>query len=170
MSHRLTVHRSRSTNQLQSPSNLRNYITVKSEIFILSSCSRKASDHLFAMRGAVCVHAELPLTSAINMQKKIHWLPNISQAARVFVSHTISSLYQTTLTSKETRLCLSEEENLWMPSWRRSYLCNMTLQLVPISPAQRVFSTGYPCSKLCITFKITGFVKEKNNCFCSLRM
>ena len=122
------------------------------------------------MRGAVCVHAELPLTSAINMQKKIHWLPNISQAARVFVSHTISSLYQTTLTSKETRLCLSEEENLWMPSWRRSYLCNMTLQLVPISPAQRVFSTGYPCSKLCITFKITGFVKEKNNCFCSLRM
>ena len=98
----LTVHRSPSTNQRQSPSNLRNYITLKSEIFILSNCSRKASDNLFAMRSAVCMHAELPLTSAINMQKKIHWLPNISQAARVFVSHTISSLYQTTLTSKQT--------------------------------------------------------------------
>ena len=72
----------------------------------------------------------------INMQKKIHWLHNISQAARAFVSHTISSLYQTILTSKEARLCLSEEENLWMPSlidvWHSNpleqiYLCTHLL-------------------------------------------
>ena len=169
MSHRPSISFNKPTIIPLKPTQLHNcqtrdiyIIQLFKESFWPSFCNEKCGLH--ARR------TELPLTSAINMQKKIHGLPNISQAARVFVSYTISSLYQTTLTSKETRLCLSEGENLWMPSWRRSYLCNMTLQLVPISPAQSDFSTGYPSSKLCVNVQNKRFVKEKNNCFCSLRM